>query len=206
MVLKGTNHIDVIETDVMAAEKKQAWNRTSDNDRLMLETAVRFGLSGNAAAQVVNMEYCNPARILREQAQERKQGNAQLSETKIRQKRQDEMAAELMALMKVSNARELGLIKKRNWKKIDQKVNESVSRYIAEKGPQFTMTLPEHIAKRSKKNKLNRTLPAIPLVWNHLVTQVPSITRTHLNWLSLPADIREEEKESMRDFLFSQSN
>ena len=51
--------------------------------------------------------------------------------------------------MAVSEARDLGKIKKRNIKKIDSKVNDFIDRFVTEHDSKYRITLPEKVKHQS---------------------------------------------------------
>ena len=61
--------------------------------------------------------------------------------------------------MAVSEARDLGKIKKRNIKKIDSKVNDIIDKYVTDHDPKYRTTVPEKVLATSKGFKSHRVLP-----------------------------------------------
>ena len=56
------------------------------------------------------------------------------------------------SLVVVMQAREQGVIKRRNVLKMDSKINESVNKLIQKEAPEFKITLPERLEALSKGN------------------------------------------------------
>ena len=61
--------------------------------------------------------------------------------------------ATIDSLIAVSEARESGMIRRRNALKIDSKVNEMISKLIKQEAPEFTITLPERLEMACGQHK-----------------------------------------------------
>ena len=104
--------------------------------------------------------------------------------------------AKLDTLLLIAKARELGLIKKRNILKMDEKVNADVRKFLKQSCPlKYEPTLPEVMMDISKVSS-SSSLKSLPIL------NTVSVPRNQNRWLCLPDDLRRNEVKRMHNFLF----
>ena len=114
-------------------EKKRKWVRIEHHDMLKLEIACNLGLPAYFAAKIVLGVTQNASRLLRGLSDLRDKKAQTLSTDDLQQWKNDEKSLKrgfkLEVLLKVSQARQQGLISMKNMIKMDEKINSQAVKY-----------------------------------------------------------------------------